>query len=399
MTLLQKKTVKTKNFVFTGKKNPWEVVMDLDVVKSKLNLEYFHKSPAFLSKYLAFLPIRNYKTFISLGEGGTPLIKSTKISKKLGIDLYFKLEAQNPTSSFKDRGSAVEISFAREIGAKGIALASTGNMAASCACYAANAEIPCYVFIPEGTPTSKLAQVIVYGANVIQVRGNYSDATYMAEKVARKFNFYLAGDYAFRVEGHKTAAFELIDQLYPEAPDYVIIPMGCGTNIASYLKGFNEYKELGFIKKIPKLVGIQSTGASPIINSVKKRKKNFNSLKEIKTLASAIAINSPLDGIKALDAIYKSKGTGFAIPDKEMIEAQYLLAKEEGQFAELASAGTIAALLKLAKKTNIKGKRVVCILTGSGLKDPNPTLSAAITPPVISPRLDEFLKLYKKKKS
>lgn len=389
-----RKKVKPKNFIFTGINTPWEVVMDLKNVLSKLNLDYFRKSPAYVSKYLPFLPIKNYKSFISLGEGGTPLIRSTKIEKKLGIELYFKLESQNPTGSFKDRGSAVEVSFAKEIGAKAIVLASTGNMAASCSCYAANAGIPCFVFVPEGTPPSKLAQVISYGGNVVQIKGSYGDASRMAEEVARKLNFYLAGDYAFRVEGHKTAAFELIDQLFYKNPDYVIVPMGCGTNIASYQKGFKEYQTLGFIKNLPKLIGVQATGASSIINAFNKKKKDITPLDQINTQASAIAINKPLDGIKALDAINQSKGLGFAVTDNEMLEAQHLLAKEEGQFVELASAATFAALIKLAKKNNLKGKRVVCILTGSGLKDPNPILKVALKPPTIYPKIAEFLTLY-----
>ncbi len=387
--------VSPHNFVFTGKNGPWEVEMDLKKVLTKLNLDYFRKSPPYVSKYLPFLPIENYKSFVSLGEGGTPLIRSTKLEKKLGIELYFKLETQNPTGSFKDRGSAVEISFAKEIGAKGIVLASTGNMAASCSCYAANAGIPCFIFVPEGTPPSKLAQVISYGGHIVQVKGNYGDASNMAEEVARKLNFYLAGDYALRVEGHKTAAFELIDQLFFEAPDYVIVPMGCGTNIASYQKGFREYLSLGFIEKLPKLIGAQAKGACPIINSVNKKLKNFTALKQIDTQASAIAINNPLDGIKALDAIYSSNGSGFAVTDNEMLAAQHLLAKEEGQFVELSSAATFAALIKLAKKHTLQGKKVICILTGSGLKDPSPILKVALKPPTIYPKINEFLTLYK----
>lgn len=389
-----KERVKPDNFIFAAADSPYEVVIDLDQVRSKINIDYFKQSPPFVSKYLPLMPIKDYAHFISLKEGATPLIESKKLGKELGIELYFKLESQNPTGSFKDRGSAVEMTIAKELGAKAITVASTGNMAASCSCYAASAGIPCFVFVPEGTPSGKLSQVISYGGHIVQVKGSYQDAARLAEEVARKLGFYLAGDYAYRVEGQKTAAFELVDQLYFNVPDVVIVPMGCGTNITAYAKGFKEYRELGFIEKTPKLIGVQPEGAPSIVKSFLEGKKDIEVLKEASSLASAITVNYALDGMKALDAMYSTGGCGIAVSDIEMVEAQYQLAREESLFVEASSASSFAALKNLIRDGKIKDKRIVCVLTGAGLKDPSPILKVAIKPPTIYPKLDEFMSLY-----
>ena len=387
-----KKAVTPKNLVFTGPNGPWEVVMDLAMIQSKLNLDYFKQAPPCLAKYLPLLPIKDHTQFVSLKEMATPLVKAKSLTKKFGIDLYFKLESKNPTGSFKDRGSAVDLTVAKEMGAKGIVLASTGNMAASCSCYAAQAQLPCFVFVPEGVPMAKLAQVIAFGGHIVQVKGSYNDAAKLAEAVAVEKGFYLAGDYAFRVEGAKTAAFELIDQFSFDVPDVVVIPIGCGTNIAGYAKGFKEYQALGLIDKQPQLFGVQAEGAAPVIHSFKRNDSHVVPVDGAHTIASAIAIGNPLDGVKALDAIYSTNGQAVAVSDREILEAQYLLSKEEGLFVESAAAATLAAIIKECKK--LKGKRVVCVLTGDGLKDPSVLLKIAIRPPTISPDKNEFISLY-----
>ncbi len=392
-----KERVAPENLVFTGEQGPWEVVMDLDEIRKKINFDYFRKAPPYASKYLPFMPIKDYANFVSLQEGATPLIQSKSLGKKLGVDLWFKLEPQNPTGSFKDRGSAVDLSVARELGAKAIAVASTGNMAASCSCYAASAQIPCFVFVPEGTPPSKLSQVIAFGGYIVQVKGSYNDAALLAQRVAEELGFYLAGDYAYRVEGAKTAAFEIIDQLFFQPPDAVICPMGCGTNMAAYWKGFSEYQALGFIDRLPRLIGVQANGASSIVQSFQRGSRKIEALKSIDTIASGIAVTNPLDGAKALAAIYDSSGYAIAVSDKEMLEAQYALSKEEGHFVEVSSAASIAALIKFARDGTLRAKKVVCILTGDGLKDPQAILRVAIKPPTITPQVKEFLALYEHK--
>lgn len=391
-----KEEVKPTNLVFTGDNEPWEVLVDSKKIKSQINANYFKKAPPYVSKYLPFLPIDDYANFVSLQEGSSPLMQSSAIGKSIGVDLLYKLEFQNPTGSFKDRGSAVELSVAKEMGVKGIVLASTGNMAASCSCYAAAAQIPCFVFVPEDTPQSKLAQAISYGGQIVQVKGTYGDAAKLAEELAKKLDFYLAGDYAFRVEGQKTAAFELVDQLFYQAPDVVIVPIGCGTNLTAYMKGFREYKELGFIDKIPKIVGVQAHGARAVVESFNKKSSTIEPFSPVETIASAIGIGAPLDGEKALEAIYASEGLAISVTDREMLEAQYRMSTEEGIFVETSCASSVAAAIKLKESGFLDSKKVVCVLTGSGLKDPSTILKIAIRPPTIYPKVEEFLSLYER---
>ncbi len=253
-----KERVTPTNMVFTGEDGPWEVVMDIESIKRRVNPSYFKVSPPLVTKYLPLMPIKDYSCFVTLGEGTTPLIRSTTIEKELGAEIYFKLENQNPTGAFKDRGSAVELTIAREFGAKGIVVASTGNMAASCSCYAAAAHMPCFVFVPEDTPPSKLAQVISYGGRIVQVKGSYGDAAKLAEDVAKKLGFYLAGDYAFRVEGHKTAAFEIVEQLFFDTPDMVVVPVGCGTT-SLLSQGFKDTSSSAY-RFMPHLSGFKLAG-------------------------------------------------------------------------------------------------------------------------------------------
>jgi len=383
-----------QDYIFTGEDSPWEVVMDMEAIRSQINVGYFRDTPPSIAKYFPFLPIKKRSEFVSLKEGNTPLLRSQKLGKHLGISLYFKLESKNPTGAFKDRGSALEISLVKEWGVKGICVASTGNMAASCACYAASAHIPCFIFVPELTPASKLAQAISYGGRIVQVKGTYNDAASLAEKIARELHFYLAGDYAFRVEGAKTAAFEIIDQLYYHPPHAVIVPIGCGTNIASYLKGFREYRALGLLDTIPRLIGAQAEGASPVVESFRKASRTIEPWKQVSTIASAICIGGPLDGVKALDAIYSTKGEAVSVSETEILEAQFLLAKDEGIFIEPAAATSFAVAKKLAQQGKLIGERVVCVFTGEGLKDPAAILKVALKPPIIQPTVSEFLSLY-----
>lgn len=389
---LSKKQVYPEFFVFSGNENPWEVIVSSTATKL-LDLEKYKKALPSITKYLPFLPILDPKNIVSVGEIPTPLIKSKDLASKLGIDLYFKIEGKNPTGSFKDRGSLVDITVAKELGAKCIVVASTGNMAASCCCYAAAAKIPCFAIVPVGVPLAKMSQVIAYGGQLIQIEGNYNEAIRLAHDVAKEMGFFLAGDYAFRVEGQKMAAFELLDQLLYEVPDQILIPMGSGTNMAAYAKGFREYKQLGLIKQIPRLIGIQAEGASPIFTSFKTKSRSIIPIAQANTIASAIAVENPLDGIKALDAIYESNGMVFAVTDKEILQAQKLLASSEGLFVESASAATVASLIKLKNKGKLSPGKIVCILTGDGLKDSHLILQNSLKNPIIAPTVAAFSEL------
>ena len=392
---VSKKTVNPTNLVFTGETTPWEVVMDFEEIKSKINLDYFRLSPPNLLKYLPLLPIEQQTEFVTLRESITPLVQSRKLGKKMGIDLLLKLEGKNPTGSFKDRGTAVEISVAKEKGAKAIILASTGNMAASCACYASAAGIPCFILVPEGVPPGKLSQVLAFGGHIVQVKGTYNDAADLAYKIAVEMGFYLAGDYAYRLEGAKTAAFETIDQMLFNVPDYLVVPIGCGTNIGGWFKGYQDYFKLGLINKMPKFIGVQADGAKAVVNSFEEGRDDIQILPSINTLASAIAVSNPIDGLKALEAINTTGGYAVSVTDNEILEAQHRMAKDDGVFAESSASATVAGVQKLIKAGKIEaGAQILCVLTGDGLKDPQVVLKAAIKPPTIYAKTTEFLSLY-----
>lgn len=372
-----KQRVYPTDLIFTGNTSPWEVCIDLKMVKKTLLRKEFKAAAPHLTKYLPFLPFANSPMLLRWQETPTPLIKSKFIGPKLGIDLYFKIEGQNPTGSFKDRGSAIEMTIAKQHHAKKVIVASTGNMAASCACYAALAELPCLVLIPKGVPVAKLAQVLAYGGEIQEVDGTYSDAAQLARTIAQKNSFYLAGDYAFRVEGQKTAIFELLDQLHFRLPDQIILPIGCGTNLAAYYKGLREYHSLGLITRFPQLVGVQAKGANSVVRSFRKGLTTVKSLKTTRTLASAIAVGTPIDGMKALEALHQTQGVALDVSDTAILQAHHLLSTRESLFVEAASAATVASLFKLHQSGTLKGK-VVCILTGDGLKDINVTLKNKI---------------------
>lgn len=388
------KQVYPDNLVFTGSNSPWEVNLDFERLKSKIDPIKFRREPCSIRKYLPFMPVKDPPGLISLNEGNTPLMRSRRLGENHGLELYFKIESRNPTGAFKDRGTAIEVSIAREYGAKAIVVASTGNMAASCACYAAAAGIPCFVFVPEGVPYSKLLQVLAFGARVIQVQGSYNDAEAVAKQVAGELRFYLCGDYAFRLEGAKTAAYEVIEQLNYQVPDAVVVPMGCGTNLAAIAKGFKEFYDLGLTDRLPAMIGVQASGAAAIVNSYHRRERTITPLQSVATLASAIAVPNPLDGMKALDAIYSTGGEALAVSDSEIKQSQQLLSKLEGIFIEPSGGAVIAACQKLAENPRWKGSRVVGILCGDGLKDPAVCNDGVINIPTIAPECHNFISLY-----
>ena len=395
------KQVDEKDSVTTDPANggPIEITYDYDKIKKTLNSYVYKTAPISCQKYLDLYPIKDYSNIITLQEGGTPLYESNKLKKDFGIkNLYFKYEGSNPTGSFKDRGSMVEVTKAIELGAKGICVASTGNMGASLAAYSAKANLDCYVFVPNGAPSGKLAQILSYGAKIIQVRGDYSVAFKLAEEAADKYGLYLAGDYCFRQEGQKSIGFEIIEQLLYKVPDYILVPVGMGTNISAIWKAFVEYKKLGLIDKLPKIVAVQAKGASPIIKSFKLNLKKISIVKETKTVASAISVGDPLYAIKVIDIIKKSKGFAIAVDDESTLDYQHKLAMNESIFVEPASATCLAALKELKKLKKIKSDATyICVLTGAGLKDPSSILKILAEPPTINADMKEVDKLMKSK--
>lgn len=377
---------------------PLAVRYDWDYIKSRLNRYSLRSSPIKALKYLDFYPILHLDMVVSLNEGGTPLYRCRRLAQGLGLQaLSIKNEGMNPTGVFKDRGSLVEITKAKERGAKAVCVASTGNMAASVAAYASIAGLPCYVLVPEGTAIGKLSQALSYGARLLQVRGTYDEAARLTEEMSRKYGFYLAGDYAFRVEGQKSQAFEIIEQLDWQAPSAVIVPMGAGTNLAALWKGFKEFYELGLIDRLPRMIGVQPEGCQPIVSAFNQGLQEVVPVEKPETICSAVAAGDPPDGLKALQAMRESGGCCVALSDIEILEAQQRLARLESTFVEPAGALPIAALHPLIVTGRVRSDEVVvCLATGNGLKDPKAALKVLPSPATIEPSIaevDKFLKL------
>lgn len=314
-----------------------------------------------LSRYIDFLPVGRLS--VDLGEGGTPL-RTIKSDGFKGIDLFLKLETENPTKTFKDRGSAVEISKAIELGVKSVCCASTGNMGLSVAHYSRRARIDCTIFISRNANPKKIAKIAEQGAKIVKVSGDFNKALSEAEKFARKTGAFVCGDYHFRKEGQKTVGFEVMEQLKDGAPDYVFMPVGNATLFSGFYKGLAEFKRAGIIKKIPKLIAVQSKGCDPLIRA-------FNASKKIRyvepvTEADAIAVGYPTFGFEGLEAIRKSKGAAVSVEEKEIKEAVMELEKF-GVYAELGGGTGFAGFLRYQRENPkiMKGKRVVVVVTGN----------------------------------
>lgn len=317
-----------------------------------------------LNRYRDFLPVTPATPIITLGEGDTPLVRSRTLEKKLGCgELYFKLEGCNPTGSFKDRGMVVAVAKAVESGSSSIICASTGNTSASAAAYGARFGFKTIVIIPKGKiAMGKLAQAIIYDAQIIGIKGNFDQALGIVRALTEKYPVTLVNSInPNRIEGQKTAAFEIVDDL-GDAPDYLFIPVGNAGNITAYWKGFVEYYQMGKTSHSPKMMGFQAEGAAPIVRG--------EVVKRPKTIATAIRIGNPASWHKAVAARDESGGVIDCVTDDEIMNAYRLAATKEGVFGEPASAASLAGLIKLAGRQDFSNKRVVCIVTGMGLKDP-----------------------------
>ena len=322
-----------------------------------------------LETYRNFLPITENTPILTLGEGNTPLISAPKLAGQVGCkELYFKLEGCNPTGSFKDRGMVVAVAKAAENGATRIICASTGNTSASAAAYGARFGLSTFVVIPNGyIAAGKLAQAVMYGARILAIEGNFDQALEIVRHIATVEPIALVNSVnPDRLDGQKTAAFEVIDEL-GEAPDILCIPVGNAGNISAYWKGFKEY---GQAKRssLPRMVGFQAEGAAPIVRG--------EPVLEPETVASAIRIGNPASWRLAEEARDESKGLIDTVTDEEILAAYRAMAEEEGIFGEPASAAPYAGLIKLARTGyDLTGKRIVCVVTGSGLKDPDTAMS------------------------
>lgn len=319
-----------------------------------------------IEEYRQYLPVSTKTPVVTLQEGNTPLIPIGE-ALGLGFPVWVKYEGLNPTGSFKDRGMTMAVSKAVESGARAVICASTGNTSASAAAYASRAGLTCYVLLPKGAiAMGKLSQAMIHGAKVIAIEGNFDQALEIVKELAAKEDVTLVNSLnPYRIEGQKTAAFEICDQL-GQAPTHLCIPVGNAGNITAYWRGFAEYQKAGKSENCPVLLGFQAAGAAPIVNG--------HPISNPETVATAIRIGNPASWERAVAARDESGGVIAAVTDEEILESYRLLAAKTGVFCEPASAASIAGLRKLASQGYFEGTkdlRVVCVLTGHGLKDPD----------------------------
>ncbi len=338
--------------------------------------------PGLIEAYRDRLPVGDGWTPVTLLEGGTPLIHAKRLSEFTGCTVHLKVEGLNPTGSFKDRGMTVAVTESLASGKQAVLCASTGNTSASAAAYAARAGITCAVLIPQGKiAMGKLAQAVMHGAKIIQIDGNFDDCLELARKLTADFPTVALVNSVnpYRIEGQKTAAFEILDVL-GTAPDVHALPVGNAGNITAYWKGYTEYHRDGLSDRLPRMLGTQASGAAPLVTG--------EPVKNPETIATAIRIGAPASWASAVEAQQQSGGRFLAATDEEILTAYHLVARTEGVFVEPASAASIAGLLKSVEDGWVaKGSTVVCTVTGNGLKDPDTALKGmpTVTPLAVDP--------------
>jgi threonine synthase len=342
-----------------------------------------------IEEYRKFLPVTEKTPVVTLGEGSTPLVPAKRLARKIapGVELYLKFEGVNPTGSFKDRGMTMAISKAVEAGAHAVICASTGNTSASAAAYGAHAGLDVYVLIPAGKiALGKLSQAMMHRARVVQIEGNFDQALAIVKDIAATQRIELVNSInPFRIEGQKTAAMEVCDQL-GSAPSVHVLPVGNAGNITAYWKGYKEYRSAGQSNRLPRMMGYQAAGAAPIVLG--------RIVEEPHTVATAIRIGNPASWAAALDAVRESEGLIDMVTDDEILEAYGMVAAEEGVFCEPASAASVAGVVKLQQAGLLHdGETVVCTLTGHGLKDPDTAISVSRQPITVKAAREEVVRL------
>jgi len=344
-----------------------------------------------IAEYRKFLPVNDQTPVITLDEGNTPLIQAARLAKKIapGIDLYLKFEGANPTGSFKDRGMTLAISKAVENGARAVICASTGNTSASAAAYGARAGLAVYVLIPAGKiAMGKLSQAMMHQATVIQVDGNFDQALSIVKTLSAAHHIELVNSLnPFRIEGQKTAAMEVCDQL-GDAPAVHVLPVGNAGNITAYWKGYKEYRSANQSRGLPRMIGFQAAGAAPIVLG--------RIIENPQTVATAIRIGNPASWHAAVDAVKESSGAIDSVTDEEILQAYVAVAGTEGVFCEPASAASVAGVMKLSRQGRLReGETVVCTLTGHGLKDADTAISVSVKPQTVNATTEEVARLLK----
>jgi threonine synthase len=342
-----------------------------------------------IEEYRKFLPVSERTPVITLGEGNTPLIRAARLAKKIapGIDLYLKFEGANPTGSFKDRGMTMAMSKAVENGARAVMCASTGNTSASAAAYGARAGLPVYVLIPAGKiAMGKLSQAMMHQATVIQIDGNFDQALAIVKTLSAVHHIELVNSInPFRIEGQKTAAMEVCDQL-GDAPAMHVLPVGNAGNITAYWKGYKEYRAANQTTRLPRMMGFQAAGAAPIVLG--------HVVDNPQTVATAIRIGNPASWQPAVEAMKESSGAIDSVTDDEILQAYVAVAGTEGVFCEPASAASVAGVMKLSRQGGLReGETVVCTLTGHGLKDADTAIGVSVKPKTVQATTEDVARL------
>jgi threonine synthase len=379
-----------------------DVIYDLEMVKKKLTKEYLKSNVNFnLWRYIPILPLEGLTGAAELQIGWTPIYKSKRLEDFLNIkDVYIKDEGRNPTASFKDRATAIGVAKAVELKKKVMCAASTGNAASSLSGFAACMGIENYIFVPKSIPEAKLTQLLIFGSKVILVDGDYDTAFDFCLKAAEHFGWYnrSCAINPYLVEGKKTAAFEICEQLNFNVPNKLIMSVGDGCSISGVWKGFKEFYEMGIINKLPVMVSVQAEGSNPVNRTFRNNKNEFDYVAP-KTFADSISVGIPRNGFKALNTLHESNGIAVDVSDEEILKAMTILARNTGVFGEPAGVTGFAGLMKLAREGVIgKNESVALIVSGSGLKDIKSAQKAISRPEKMKPQLDFLIKYVEEQK-
>jgi threonine synthase len=375
-----------------GVKGILDVVYDYDLIGQRLTKEALADNPdRSMWRYVDLLPIAQRELIPPLQVAWTPLYHATKLGESLGLkELYIKDDGRNPTASFKDRASAVGVIKARELGFDTITCASTGNAASSLAGLAASVGLPTVIFVPERAPAAKVAQLLIFGAQVLLVKGTYDQAFDLCLEVAAEYGWYSRNTAInpYMSEGKKTGALEVCEQLAWQVPDKIIVSVGDGCIIGGLWKGLRDLYALGFIDRFPQLIGVQAEGSAPLVKAWQEGTEEIEPIIP-STIADSISVGIPRDGIKALRAARESEGAYVAVTDDEILEAMRRLGREAAVFAEPAGATGFAGLLKMLREGRVEAdERVVVFITGNGLKDTETAIKAAGKPHTIEPSME-----------
>jgi threonine synthase len=381
-----------------------DIYYNYSALAARVNKKMLSKRAPSVWKYHEFLPVKSKRNIVTLGEGGTPLLKASNLARDMGLrNLYLKDETRNPTGSFKDRSMTVGVSKALEFNIKTVATASSGNAAASLAAYSAKAGLKCFAFVLEFASFAKIAQIRLYGADVVKVRTveeGKDPTVQMLRMAVEKYGWYPCPSYGpfnpYQVEGPKTMSYEIIEQLNWSLPDWIIVPVGSACLLTGVWKGLTDFHKIGFIDSMPRLAAIQPTGCAPLVRAFKEGKKSFETKpwKRPNTIAGGLADFLPWDRDAALVAL-RNRGTAEAVSDEEILKAQRLLASTEGIFAEPSGVASLAGLIRLLDEGVVgKDETVVVLITGSGLKNPEAVMKTFKEVSTIKPSIEELEKLW-----